>query len=345
MSDLLPSDIKKIFRKGNIEACKLYINGKCPLGKLCDDKGWKQGGQCKYRVETYRYNECENAYLLFNRFLSADDEISSSDPNRKNGKYKTNSYLSSFHQIVKKNNMKIPIQESILKAKNVIDFAVEQKEAIEIMQNMKIIKCEKVETEQIWNMIIGLGSNTVSEVGMTLHFVNGVPYIPGQAIKGCFRHYYVNEFFCGDEKKALLDETFILIFGNVEENTNNGDSSVGNIIFFDAYPNNEPTIVKDIMTNHNQKYYQNKGELCDGEALNPIQFLCIDKTFFTFNIAVKRLLSGKNNDITTSDKLLDSVVKSFKKMLESSGFGAKTSVGYGYVRELNNPQEKNFKEK
>ncbi len=53
-----------------------------------------------------------------------------------------------------------------------------------------------------WRLVIGLGSAHPQETSMTLHHIYGIPYIPGSAIKGITRHWYIlqkfNEFQIGD---------------------------------------------------------------------------------------------------------------------------------------------------
>ncbi|ROL57222.1 type III-B CRISPR module RAMP protein Cmr6 [Bacteroidetes/Chlorobi group bacterium Naka2016] len=46
-----------------------------------------------------------------------------------------------------------------------------------------------------WRLIIGLGASHPQETSMTLHHIYGIPYIPGGAVKGVTRHWFIfNEF-------------------------------------------------------------------------------------------------------------------------------------------------------
>ena len=59
-----------------------------------------------------------------------------------------------------------------------------------------------------WRMVIGLGGEHVLETSMTLHHVYGIPYIPGSAVKGMVRHYFLSEVLApeaGDEALDMLD--------------------------------------------------------------------------------------------------------------------------------------------
>ena len=59
--------------------------------------------------------------------------------------------------------------------------------------NLKLSK-EMVFTPK-WRLIVGLGNESVYETSITLHHIYGIPYIPGSAIKGVVRSYFIqNEF-------------------------------------------------------------------------------------------------------------------------------------------------------
>lgn len=56
-----------------------------------------------------------------------------------------------------------------------------------------------------WRMVIGLGGAQVLETSMTLHHIYGIPYIPGSAVKGITRHYFVSEKLSPEFSKEPLD--------------------------------------------------------------------------------------------------------------------------------------------
>ena len=65
-----------------------------------------------------------------------------------------------------------------------------------------------------WRLIIGLGGAHVLETSMTLHHVYGIPYIPGSAVKGMTRHYFLSEVLAPevpDEDLDLLDAVMVNI--------------------------------------------------------------------------------------------------------------------------------------
>jgi len=54
-----------------------------------------------------------------------------------------------------------------------------------------------------WRLIVGLGVSHPAETSMKLHYIYGVPYIPGSALKGAFNHYWVKEQLYPAAQKIL----------------------------------------------------------------------------------------------------------------------------------------------
>ncbi len=65
-----------------------------------------------------------------------------------------------------------------------------------------------------WRLIVGLGGESVYETSITLHHIYGFPYIPGQAVKGVVRSYFIKTEF----EKIGTDWSQINIFEKVLEN-------------------------------------------------------------------------------------------------------------------------------
>ncbi len=59
-------------------------------------------------------------------------------------------------------------------------------------------------------LVIGLGSPSVYGTSMTLHHIYGIPYIPGQAVKGIARHWFLQEIM-NDEKLKNVDNKQVLV--------------------------------------------------------------------------------------------------------------------------------------
>ena len=177
-----------------------------------------------------------------------------------------------------------------------------------------------------WRFIVGLGHESVYETSITLHHIYGIPYIPASAIKGVVRSYIIQEVFSNDgqnlkdaEKMALENEAFVNIFGSQDQE--------GNIIFFDAFPIEAPSIEPDVMNVHYPDYYSKDNiPPTDYQNPNPIYFLTV-KGKFKFVIAAKK---GKLEDYKIADK---TITEWLKEALETHGIGAKTAVGYGRMKQ------------
>lgn len=209
-------------------------------------------------------------------------------------------------------------------------------------------------------LVVGLGSESIYETSMCLHYIYGFPYIPGQAVKGILRNHIINEVFDGSEKNALKNITFCRIFGCDE----NGKikTSVGSIVFFDAYPVNIPKLKLDVMNPHYSSYYGDKSNTIppvDYDDTIPVNFMTVEDTIFRFIYGVKnnfieidgikKYFDKPVNDLWDEtqkeflNKSLSEIVCEYlKQALEEKGVGAKTSVGYGYFN-IDKEQEKKFK--
>ena len=144
---------------------------------------------------------------------------------------------------------------------------------------------------------------------------------------------------------------------------NIGGTREGKIIFFDAFPTSAPNIEPDIMNNHYSDYYDGKGSKppADYDNPNPIFFLTLKNKdtntpcTFQFIIGSKQFqpkISVYSNDVfKVFDPIEQSSVKKSKKYnyagelttleltqlwmelaLKQHGIGAKTAVGYGYMK-------------
>lgn len=236
-----------------------------------------------------------------------------------------------------------------------------------------------------WRTIVGLGTDSVYETGITLHHIYGFPYIPASAIKGLLRNYLIQTFWGNgfdSEAKAFNESKWMCdIFGCPEQTTWKDENmnvhkkdtfykktfdedaktfgkerqlyrygfaeKAGDIIFFDAYPNESPTgkIKADIMNPHYGEYYEGKKDK-KGQSIPPadylspvpILFLTVTNLAFTFMIGVKK---GKENfqiDVKNEEKKYQGnastvMIDILKDALTSHGIGAKTAVGYGYFNE------------
>ena len=183
------------------------------------------------------------------------------------------------------------------------------------------IKLYCVDATVDWRLIVGLGSEHIQETNMMLHHIYGIPYIPGSAVKGVLRHWWLqeNEDFVDDkgkidEAKALDNPDFLAVFGSQERR--------GEVQFLDAYPAEEVHLATDIMNPHYPDYYGGNKPPTDHQNPRPINFLTVQETTFRFAFLAK------------DQNPLNELKKRFQEALELKGVGAKTAVGYGYFRDF-----------
>jgi CRISPR-associated protein Cmr6 len=174
--------------------------------------------------------------------------------------------------------------------------------------------CKITKFKPDWRVVVGLGTDSVYETGITLHHIYGFPYIPASAIKGIVRSYVIAENYQNKEITALKDPAFVEIFG--------GTDRQGKVIFFDAMPTSVPQLTPDIMNVHYPDYYGGKKAPTDTQNPIPILFLTVENTEFQF-------ILGCN----TVPQVLQTALRWLKLALENKGIGAKTAVGYGYMKE------------
>lgn len=181
-----------------------------------------------------------------------------------------------------------------------------------------------------WRLIVGLGNESVYETSITLHHIYGIPYIPGQAVKGVVRSWVILEYFGGSEAEALKDCAFRFVFGN--QAVDKYPAQAGKVMFFDALPLKGPRIEVDIMNPHYQPYYSEGQPPGDNHNPIPIPFLTVVDTPFQFLLGLKEGDSQKQIQFKGElFKPLELVEKWLKEALELNGIGAKTAVGYGYM--------------
>ncbi|MCS7214516.1 MAG: type III-B CRISPR module RAMP protein Cmr6, partial [Candidatus Calescibacterium sp.] len=111
------------------------------------------------------------------------------------------------------------------------------------------------------------------------------------------------------EINGIKFSDLIEIFGTQEQ--------AGKVIFMDAYPSGDIKLKIDIMNVHYPDYYSGNKPPADWQNPNPIKFLTVEDTSFTF------YLISKDIELLNKAKIL------LKEALEEQGIGAKTSIGYG----------------
>ena len=247
------------------------------------------------------------------------------------------------------------------------EIAEHHRHSIEAL-NLSVSGCEGTID---WRLIVGLGNESVYDTSMTLHHVYGIPYIPASAVKGIVRSWIIIERFGQDEKKAIKDKGFCDVFGCPKKIKDTPsyyeEERQGKVWFFDAFPLSKSEIEVDIMNPHYGGYYNSTNPEPPADYLkpNPITFLTVGEKDraenplrFQFLIGIKgtdnapigensKLFKDTNGepikvrskDVSvlvdaSADTPLSAICEAWlKKALEEHGIGAKTAVGYGYMKD------------
>jgi len=172
-------------------------------------------------------------------------------------------------------------------------------------------------------MVMGLGGETVLETDLTLHYLYGIPYIPGSALKGLTRAYVTGEVEGYKSDKVENDnEEIKRIFGSQEY--------AGTVIFFDAMPiYGKAAFALDIMNPHYSEYYAGNKAPTNDQSPIPIAFLTVADTSFMFALAPRDFRYV--DDVKAAQEWLQAAVQKY-------GVGGKTSAGYGYFKLSDKPE-------
>lgn len=173
-------------------------------------------------------------------------------------------------------------------------------------------------------LVIGHGEVSVREVSIKLEHIYGIPMIPSSSIKGAFRNYLNEKYSSIENNKYKENDLITELFGT--------DKQKGKIIFIDIYPE-KFKIGIDVMTPHYGDYYSKNAQPVDTLRPASIKFPVIEKES-EFNITI--LVDKEVYSLKKEQKFLDIKIKDeFKNFLCEKPLGAKTSVGYGYFKEIN----------
>lgn len=171
-------------------------------------------------------------------------------------------------------------------------------------------------------LAVGLGNESVLEVGLTIHHTYGAPIIPGSALKGLCRRGALRL----QKEDKITQQQFDVLFGYSKQS---GEASAGYITFWDAWYDPESVESKpfhrDVITVHHPDYYSSRGKEetypTDCDDPNPVPFLVVrPEARFLFAI-------------TAPDEAWGIFVENLLKWcLQYLGVGAKTNAGYGFFR-------------
>ena len=197
-------------------------------------------------------------------------------------------------------------------------------------------------------LVIGLGSESVLETGLTLHHIYGTPIIPGSALKGLASHYCDQVWgkkdreFCAELEDKVENEQLVPRTGKYHRTLFGDTDDAGHIIFHDAWIT--PASLKngkldglalDVMTPHHNDYYSDGSEApTDFDDPNPVFFLSVTGTFCIAISCDVQEEKGKKWE-TLAMTLLGEALKYW-------GIGGKTNSGYGRMLCISKPQSDPF---
>ena len=184
-------------------------------------------------------------------------------------------------------------------------------------------------------LVIGLGTESVLETGLTLHHTYGTPLIPGSALKGLAAHYCDQvwgpldpefrrkiHFFEDGQQRERAGTHYQTLFGITEDS--------GHIRFHDAWllPDSlrqeNRGLVADVMTPHHGDYYTAQASPpapTDFDDPNPVSFLSVAGDF---RVCVSCDVPGGTGDLWAARAL-----QLLTEALAHWGVGGKTNAGYG----------------
>lgn len=214
--------------------------------------------------------------------------------------------------------------------------------------NIRTRGSKRFPMELVSRMIVGLGGKGPLEIGLTVDYLTGLPYIPGSALKGLTRNYALyliaesmGKTLTGDQRDVETLETldaeliagkhdqqnpmfglYRVLFGSQEQ--------AGQAVFHDAILSGAPGAVYglDVMTPHFKAWYNsgNSGKKPeaphDADDPNPVVFIAVNAGCqFAFAVGWR---GDPNPDAHKFARdLLESALQDF-------GVGSKTAAGYGY---------------
>jgi len=224
---------------------------------------------------------------------------------------------------------------------------------------------EKFRLKTAYRLVIGAGYPSFIENGFMFHHVYGIPYIPGETLKGLARAVFIlsvaeaikgkfdpskieerlseeAEKEISEEAKSILhqipEKINIILDNYTIENPVETFRKIfgskkrrGQVIFFDAYPVKfKPSehFEADIMNPHYGRYYQADEAPADWLNPTPIHFLALKEGIvFEFSLGLAPLEPMEDNE---EKLLLETARKLLEVGLKNFGVGSKKRKGYGW---------------
>jgi CRISPR-associated RAMP protein, Cmr6 family len=295
-------------------------------------------------------------------------ELSSNADSKKNSSQVDNPALLFNKLLILKYTEQISQGQDVRKIEYIDEFKKKiRKEPIPLPE-VEEYTIEKFRLKTAYRLVIGAGYPSFIENGFLFHHVYGIPYIPGETLKGLARTVFIlsvaeaikgkfdpskieevlseeAEEEISEEAKGILhqipDRINIILDNYTIENPVETFRKIfgskerrGQVIFFDAYPvdfNPSEHFEADIMNPHYGKYYQSQPEKeapADWLSPNPIHFLAL-KEGIVFEFNLG-LAPLEPMEDSEEKLLLETARKLLKVGLENFGVGNKKRKGYGW---------------
>ncbi len=186
----------------------------------------------------------------------------------------------------------------------------------------------------------GLGNEHPLENGFAFLNPYGLPYLPGSGVKGVLRqasrelidhHWGSDQGWSADAVDALFGKT-----GETTDADGAAELQRGALTFWDVLPQIDGDALQvEVMTPHQNHYHQNDATPHESGQPNPIHFLTVPPgSKFTFHVQCDlAFLASLPPDLASNGAWQHLMNAAFVHAFQWLGFGAKTAVGYGAMKE------------
>ncbi len=196
-----------------------------------------------------------------------------------------------------------------------------------------------VHAEAVAPFSTGLGNEHPLENGFAFLNPYGLPYLAGSGVKGVLRQAAreLAEHGWGDEH-GWTEDTITALFGKAGADGET-DLQRGALMFWDVLPQIAGDALQvEVMTPHQSHYYQNGDSPHESGQPNPINFLTVPPgSKFVFHVqcdlSFLMRLPQSAPELARVGRWQQMLTATLTHAFQWLGFGAKTAVGYGTMRE------------
>ena len=188
----------------------------------------------------------------------------------------------------------------------------------------------------------GLGNEHPLENGFAFLNPYGLPYLAGSGVKGVLRQAAreLAEQGWGDDQ-GWTNDAITALFGKAGANDADGETALqrGALMFWDVLPQIAGDALRvEVMTPHQSHYLQNGEPPHESGQPNPINFLTVPPgSKFVFHVQCDlpflAQLPHPASELAASGRWQQLLSAALTHAFQWLGFGAKTAVGYGALRE------------